>query len=70
MAKKRSQEMSPFSPELPKQKRMRTTDSNLIQGIDHDDGWTKVERRKQKKTNKAEVRVDVCVSFLSCSSPA
>jgi len=51
--------MSPSSAEAPKQKKMRTTDSNPAQSIEHDDGWTKVERRKQKKTKKAEVRVDV-----------
>ena len=66
MAKKRSQERSPSLAEAPKQKKMRTTDSST-QNVEYDDGWTKVERRKQKKTKKAEVRVDVCVYYYHVS---
>jgi len=33
-----------------------------------DDGWTKVEKRKAKKTKKVGAKIDVCVSCLCLSS--
>lgn len=32
-----------------------------------EDGWTKVEKRKAKKTKKLETKIDVCVSRLCFS---
>lgn len=60
MAKKRSQRMSPSLAEAPTQKKIKTTNGTLDD--EHaDDGWTKVEKRKQKKIKKA--RVDVRLSY-------
>jgi hypothetical protein len=55
MTKKRASQLSPALEGAPKQKKFKT--------IEDDDGkgWTKVEKRKQKKTKKAEVKADVCV---------
>lgn len=54
MAKKRSQRMSPSLAEAPTQKKIKTTNGTLDD--EHaDDGWTKVEKRKQKKIKKARV---------------
>jgi RNA exonuclease 1 len=66
MAKKRSQETSPSSAESPKYKKMKTNDDTLDQSVEHDgEGWTKVEKRKHKKTKKAAVKTDVSVLCFS-----
>jgi hypothetical protein len=56
--KKRSPQLSPALAGAPKQKKFKTIDSARD---DDSEGWTKVEKRKQKKTKKAEVKADVCV---------
>jgi len=70
---KRSQASSPTLGSPPQHKKAKTYPSvaqGLVQdaGIDNDDGeWTKVEKRKQKKVKKAEVKLDVrCFIFLEC----
>jgi len=36
-------------------------DSAGVRGSGKDEGWTRVEKRKQKKTKKQEHKADVCV---------
>lgn len=42
-----------------------TQDPQAVTGSS-EDGWTKVEKRKAKKTKKVEGKLDVCVSTLLC----
>jgi len=58
---KRPQDSTDDTPVLKKHK---SSDSDMADV----GGWTKVEKRKQKKVKKAEVKLDVCV-FLPPSSP-
>lgn len=57
---KRLQESSPSSGEIPKLKKVKTNDPPMTTPTE-DGGWTKVEKRKQKKAKKVEVKLDVCV---------
>jgi RNA exonuclease 1 len=57
---KRLQESSPSSGGIPKTKKVKTSGSSMAQEAE-DGSWTKVEKRKQKKAKKAEVKLDVCV---------
>lgn len=63
-AMKRSQASSPTSAEIPKCKKAKISTENSGKPTEGDDGgWTKVEKRKQKKAKKAEVKLDVCELF-------
>ena len=64
MAIKRSQGLSPSLIDPPKLKKAKMGDSTWdYQGTEaeEDSGWTKVEKRKQKKVKKSEFKADVCV---------
>jgi RNA exonuclease 1 len=77
---KRSQEFSPATasqagtPPVSKKLKVSPRESNGISTPDQqdvltatgnaDDGWTKVEKRKAKKTKKMEGKLDVCISTL------
>lgn len=57
---KRLHESSPSLGEVPKLKKIKTNDPQMTTPTE-DGGWTKVEKRKQKKAKKVEVKLDVCV---------
>jgi hypothetical protein len=66
MANKRQQQMTP-SMDSPKLKKIKTFDSTSIESMELDvdsKGWTKVEKRKQKKIVKAEVKAEVCLIVI------
>lgn len=60
MAMKRPQQSSPSS-EVPKHKKTKISSQEAMTLDAGSDGWTKVEKRKQKKVKKAEIKLDVCV---------
>jgi uncharacterized protein YjaZ len=63
--------MSPSLAEAPKQKKFKTIedDSQSVEHLNNSGGWTKVEKRKQKKFKRAEAKMDVGISSFSCLSP-
>lgn len=78
---KRSQEFSQASTShgaIPAAKKPRITPSDSPTAVvadteavvsehgDAENGWTKVEKRKARKSRKGEGKLDVCVLYLSC----
>jgi len=66
---KRSQpSTTPSTPSSPVHKKAKMSPNPFEVLVDDtEDGWRKVEKRKAKKTKKAEAKIDVCV-YCSCFS--
>jgi RNA exonuclease 1 len=65
VAMKRSQPSTTPTPSSPAHKKVKMSPNPFEVLVDDtEDGWTKVEKRKAKKTKKAEAKIDVCVSRL------
>jgi hypothetical protein len=70
VAMKRSQpSTTPPAPSSPVHKKVKMS-SNPFEVLvdDTEDGWTRVEKRKAKKSKKVETKIDVCV-YCSYFSP-
>ena len=70
VAMKRSQpSTTPPTPTSPAHKKVKMS-PNPFEALADDtgDGWTRVERRKAKKTKKVGAKIDVCVSRSYLSS--
>lgn len=64
MKRELAEEMSAETPSLKKIKFI--SDGEGLPQDDKGEQWTKVEKKKKKKINKAESKADVCIHFLSC----
>jgi RNA exonuclease 1 len=62
---KRAEMSSPAPPSASQAKKLKLSDDTLGE----EDGWTKVERRKDKKAKKKEAKLDVCVSSFFLLTP-
>ena len=71
VAMKRSKPSTTSStPGSPVHKRLKMSPNPFEVLVDDtEDGWTKVEKRKAKKAEKLNARIDVCVSRLCSSYP-
>jgi hypothetical protein len=62
---KRSQAASPVAEKRSNKKAKLSAGTAQNMGTEDSEGWTKVEKRKQKKTQKQEVKSDVNLTCLS-----